>query len=92
MATRWQRADFDAANYTIDSDYTPISTAPNTGLTTVVFNISDELVTRGQANGYLIGGCVPTGGIGGADPDCTSYNDGATPGHHYLPHHRAGRI
>ncbi len=72
--------DFDAANYTIDSDYTPISTAPNTGLTTVVFNISDELVTRGQANGYLIGGCVPTGGTGGADPDCTSYNDGATLG------------
>ena len=73
-------ADFDAANYSIDSDYTPISTAPNTGLTTVVFNISDELVTRGQANGYLIGGCVPTGGTGGTDPDCTSYNDGATLG------------
>ena len=73
-------ADFDVANYTIDSDYTPISTAPNTGLTTVVFNISDELVTRGQANGYLIGGCVPTSGTGGADPDCTSYNDGATLG------------
>lgn len=73
-------ADFDAANYTIDSDYTPISTAPNTGLTTVVFNVSDEIVTRGQANGYLIGGCVPTSGTGGADPDCTSYNDGATLG------------
>ena len=73
-------ADFDAANYTIDSDYTPISTAPNTGLTTVVFKISDELVTRGEANGYLIGGCVPTSGTGGADPDCNSYNDGATLG------------
>jgi uncharacterized repeat protein (TIGR01451 family)/fimbrial isopeptide formation D2 family protein len=73
-------ADFDAANYTIDSDYTPISTAPNTGTTTVTFNISDELVTRGEANGYLIGGCVPTGGTGGTDPDCDSYNDGATLG------------
>lgn len=73
-------ADFGAGNYTVDSDYTPIGTPPNTGTTTVTFNISDEVVTRGQANGYLIGGCVPTAGTGGADPDCTSYNDGATLG------------
>ena len=53
---------------------------PNSGETVITFRVSDEIVTRGQPNGYLIGGCVPTTGTGGADPDCTIYNDGPTTG------------
>jgi len=74
------QADFDGANFTVAPDYTPADPAPNTGETVITFRVSDEIITRGQPNGYLIGGCVPLAGTGGADPDCTSYNDGPTTG------------
>ena len=73
-------ADFDDSSITIDSDYSPISTDLPTGLTTLVFYVSDEILFRGQPSGYLIGGCVPTEGTGGVDPDCAAYNDGPTTG------------
>lgn len=71
---------FDSSNYTVDHDYTPVSADPNTGTTTIVFNISDEILFRGQANGYLIGGCIPASGTEGLDPNCITYNDEATTG------------
>ncbi|MFN3741257.1 MAG: isopeptide-forming domain-containing fimbrial protein, partial [Anaerolineales bacterium] len=52
--------------------------APNDGATTIVFDVSQEIIDRGQ-DGRLIGGCVPTTGTGG-DPDCSLYNDGPTTG------------
>lgn len=66
------------ANYTVDPNYTPASPPPNDGTTTMTFRVSDEIVTRGQATGRMVGGCVPPGGTGGPAPDCTVYNDGAT--------------
>ena len=51
-------AIINSANYTIVPNYTPTSLSPNTGETTITFLISDEIITRGQPNGYLIGGCV----------------------------------
>ena len=53
--------------------------AANDGKTRLLFKVSPELVTRGQA-GKMIGGCVPVAGTGGPVPNCTTYNDGATTG------------
>ena len=71
---------FDSANFTVDPDYTPADPTPNTGETVITFRVSNEIITRGQPNGYLIGGCVPPAGTGGADPDCATDNDGPTTG------------
>ena len=73
-------ADFNPANFTVAPDYTPADPAPNTGQTVITFRVSDEIITRGQPNGRLIGGCVPTAGTAGANPDCVLYNDGPTTG------------
>jgi LPXTG-site transpeptidase (sortase) family protein len=67
---------FNAANYTVAPNYTPADPAPNDGTTTITFRISDEMIAR-SADGRLIGGCVPPGGVAG-DPDCGGYNDGPT--------------
>jgi len=74
-------------NVTVIPNYTPADPIlPNDGTTQIIFNVSNELLTRGQPNGWLVGGCVPVtatmtaGGTGGADPDCTTYNNGATTG------------
>jgi fimbrial isopeptide formation D2 family protein/uncharacterized repeat protein (TIGR01451 family) len=70
-----------ACNYTggpgpeCDSD----DPAANDGTTTITFDVSPEIIARGQ-DGRLIGGCVPTSGTGGGDPNCNSYNDGPTTG------------
>jgi LPXTG-site transpeptidase (sortase) family protein len=53
--------------------------AANDGTTTITFDVSPEIIARGQ-DGRLIGGCVPTSGTGGGDPNCNSYNDGPTTG------------
>jgi uncharacterized repeat protein (TIGR01451 family)/fimbrial isopeptide formation D2 family protein len=73
-------AAMNAANFSVIDHWTgaPSPVPPITGTTDVVFRISDELVTRGQPTGRLLGGCVPTGGA--ATPDCASYNDGPTTG------------
>lgn len=74
--------NFASANYTVDTSQIgnsgPNPPADGTdGSTTIIFRLSDELISRGQA-GRMVGGCVPPGGTGGTDPNCTSYNDGAT--------------
>ncbi|MBI4762444.1 MAG: sortase [Chloroflexota bacterium] len=77
-------AGFNAANYDVACHYTGAgaecesNTPPINGTTTLIFRVSDEIITRGQ-DGRLIGGCVPTGGVAG-DPSCTGYNDGPTTG------------
>ena len=71
-------ASMSGSNYNVDVSQIGNDANPATdGTTTVSFNLSNELVTRGQ-NGRFIGGCVPTAGTGGPAPDCLSYNDGAT--------------
>lgn len=82
-------AGFNAANYDVACHYTGAgaecesNTPPIDGTTTLIFRVSDEIITRGQ-DGRLVGGCVPTGGTGGGDPNCDvgsgGYNDGPTTG------------
>ncbi|MFW5691014.1 MAG: beta strand repeat-containing protein, partial [Chloroflexota bacterium] len=58
-------------NFSYDRD------TPGTGRTTVIFNVSDELVTQGfNATGVLVGGCVPLAGTGGAPVDCATFDAG----------------
>ncbi|MCW1970687.1 MAG: isopeptide-forming domain-containing fimbrial protein, partial [Anaerolineae bacterium] len=47
------------------------------GTSTLVFNVSNEQITRGQT-GQLLGGCVDP--VGSPTPDCASYNNGGTQG------------
>ncbi len=74
--------NFASANYTVDTSQIG-NTGPNPpadgtdGSTTITFRLSDELISRGQ-DGRMVGGCVPPGGTGGTDPNCSTYNDGAT--------------
>ena len=78
------------ASFTVAQDFTgavenlPVYTLvapPHTGSSNISFRVSDEIANeRGQANGWLIGGCVPANGTGGGAPDCASYNNGATTG------------
>lgn len=78
-------ASIAAANYDVICNYTggpggectADDPNPNDGKTTLIFRVSDEIITRGQ-DGRMIGGCVPVGGTGGGDPNCSTYNDGAT--------------
>ncbi len=80
---------FSDSNYTVLQDFTGataappvllVDPAPYTGLSTISFNVSQEMITRGQAGGKLIGGCLPVAGMDpdGAPPSCSAYNDGAT--------------
>ena len=78
----------DSTNVDVDCNYTggPGSEcdnenpAANDGGTTIIFNVSDEIMDRGQT-GRMVGGCVPLAGVGvGNYPNCTSFNDGATTG------------
>lgn len=74
-------AGMNAANYTVEPHYTGGGGPPPTdGTTIITLRASDEIVTRGQPTGRLIGGCIPTDGTGGPDPDCGGYNDGPTSG------------
>ena len=66
---------FSSGSYPAYCDSTP---AVDAGQTTIVFNLSDELVTQ-SFNGQLLGGCVdPT--AENNPPDCGSYNNGGTTG------------
>ncbi len=81
--------DFHADNFSVACNYsgalndgincTEIDPAPDNGKTTFSFDVSSELVSR-SFDGKLVGGCVPTSGTGGPDPDCGSYNNGPTTG------------
>ena len=74
---------FTSGSYPSYCDQSPALPPPNdvpvdAGKTTIVFNLSDELIFRGF-NGQLLGGCVdPT--AANNPPDCSSYNDGGTTG------------
>jgi LPXTG-site transpeptidase (sortase) family protein len=77
-------ASMNAANFTIDNSQIgnsgPNPPADGTdGSQTIVFRVSNEIITRGNS-GKLIGGCIPVAGTGGPVPDCASYNDNATTG------------
>ena len=57
------QAAFHRANYTVTGNYTgavPPPAAPD-GTSTIDFNVSDEIITRGQS-GRLVGGMVSPGG------------------------------
>ena len=73
--------DLDAANFTVTDKFTggvsPV--APIDGTQEIEVRLSDELVTRG-ANGVVLGGLVPVGGTGGADPDAATFDAGGTTG------------
>ncbi len=69
----------DGANVILVPDFTPASPAPNDGTTTMVFQVSAELASR-RGDGRLLGGCVPSGGSGGPDPDCDLADAGPTRG------------
>ena len=80
---------FDQANFDVICNYsgatndgsncTELDPAVDNGKTTFRFDVSSELQTR-SFDGKLIGGCVPLTGTGGLDPDCGTYNNGATTG------------
>ncbi|MDO9300035.1 MAG: hypothetical protein Q7T89_01570, partial [Anaerolineales bacterium] len=75
-------AAMNAANYTVDNSQIGNS-GPGLdgtdGSQTIIFRISDEIITRGNTGG-LIGGCIPVAGTGGPVPNCGTYNNGATTG------------
>ncbi len=68
-------------NYTLTDHFTGGSpaVAPINGTQQITFNISDEMVDRGD-DAILLGGLVPSGGTTGPDPNATSFNGGATIG------------
>ena len=70
--------NMSAANYPITDHWTGAPTPVPTldGTTEINFHVSDELVARGLSANVL-GGCVPNGG---GDPDCSTYNGGASTG------------
>ncbi|MGV6852310.1 MAG: hypothetical protein ACWA5R_09075 [bacterium] len=73
--------NFNPTNFsvTLNADNNPLTPATD-GSTTVVFNISNELITRGL-DGLLLGGGVAQGGTGGPLPDdTTAQANGATTG------------
>ncbi len=81
-------AGWTSANFTVSQNFTgavafdnrTIDPAANDGSTALHFDISQEMITRGQ-NGKLIGGGIdPTAPTGAIANDLTGTNDGATTG------------
>jgi large repetitive protein len=72
-------ADVASNNWSVTDHYTGAVTpvAPIDGTTELAFRVSNEIVSRGQANGRLFGGCVP---LGGGPSDCAAQNAGPTTG------------
>ncbi|PJB68345.1 MAG: hypothetical protein CO094_01350, partial [Anaerolineae bacterium CG_4_9_14_3_um_filter_57_17] len=67
---------FTLANVNVDTSQIGNDALPATnGTTTISFNVSNELLTRG-ADAQLLGGCIPAGGT--ASVNCATYNGGAT--------------
>jgi len=71
----------NAANFTVTDKFTggvaPV--APINGTQEIEVRLSDELITR-TGNGVALGGLIPVGGTGGADPDAATFDGGATTG------------
>ena len=59
---------FDPANYSV--------VVNGDGTSTVVFDVSAELVARGFTGGSAVGGCIPNAGV--ATPNCATTNLGKT--------------
>ena len=74
-------ADLDAANFTVTDHFTgaAVPVAPVDGTQAIEVRLSDELITR-TGNGVALGGLVPVGGTGGADPDEATFDAGGTTG------------
>jgi hypothetical protein len=80
-------ADGSTSNYTVDQNFSdaialaPIYTGPSAspdGTSTIHFDVSQELIKRGET-GRLIGGCIPVAGTGGPAPSCSGgVGDGPT--------------
>ncbi|HLF00391.1 MAG TPA: hypothetical protein VI547_00295, partial [Anaerolineales bacterium] len=76
-------AAINAANFTVDNSQIGNS-GPNPppdgtdGSQTLTFRVSDEIVTRGQPNGRLIGGCIDP--VTGSNPPACPPTDGPTTG------------
>jgi large repetitive protein len=73
--------NINAANFVITDRFTgavaPV--APLNGTQIIDFAISDELVTR-SLDGTILGGLIPVGGTGGADPNPINFDGGASTG------------
>ncbi len=63
----------------LPANFTVVHDSPGSGTTTVTFRVSDELVSR-SLDALALGGCVPPGGTGGPQPDCSVSNLGPTSG------------
>lgn len=72
-------------NYVVTCNYTggpgPECTInnplPDDGSSTILFNVSGELISRSQPS-RLVGGCIDPSTSGTEPPDCTAYNNGPT--------------
>ena len=74
-------AALNAASFTVTDHFTGASApvAPLDGTQEIEVRLSDELTLR-TGNGIALGGLVPIGGTGGADPDATTFDAGGTTG------------
>ncbi|NPV56022.1 MAG: DUF11 domain-containing protein [Anaerolineae bacterium] len=70
-------APIDSTNYTVTRDTCPATPGVCSGDTTMVFHVSDELLSR-SLDGDVLGGCVPQGGTGGGAPDCDVEDHGGS--------------
>ena len=59
---------FDPSNYSV--------VANGDGTSTVIFDVSAELIARGFTGGSAVGGCIPNAGV--ATPNCATTNLGKT--------------
>lgn len=77
--------NMNTTNYLVTCNYTggPGSEcnsndpSPDDGTSTIVFNVSGELISRSQPS-RLVGGCINPSTSGTEPPDCSAYNDGPT--------------
>ncbi len=70
---------FDATNFTVMDHFTGGSpeVPPLDGTQEIEFRVSDQMVLEGLG-AVLLGACVPPGGTGGGDPDCSVFSSGQT--------------
>ncbi len=70
-------AAFGTANYTVLDHFTggTPQVPPLDGTQEIQFRVSDEMVAQGL-DAVVLGACVPPGGTGGGDPDCSVFSSG----------------
>ena len=77
--------NMDSLNFLVTCNYTGGPGAEcnfdnpliNNGTSSILFNVSGELISRSQPS-RLIGGCIDPSTSGTEPPDCSAYNDGPT--------------